>query len=205
MGNYTNERLEVVKNALLNQWMDAKCYADNDKIYDTKYYVGEVADPLVLTDDYFGAAGTITVGLAAENTNPWSWIGDVSHGVFSAFEPFCKKTFCVASAKAGYRSYVEGTSFGRDYRIDWNDDEERGWNLYTSDWDAVMVPVPRATSFATHGAWSGGEKDVLGDIAGKLGVTAGDFVAGANGAQWQIENPGEAIGGWKELLRRMWH
>ena len=169
-------------------------------------FQGERARPYVVTRNYFGPAGTITVGLVATNANPWAWIGNVSQGIFSAFNPFVPGTFCVASAKAGYRSFTEGQSFGRDYRIDWNAADERDWNLYTSDWDAVMVPVPRAASTAINGRWSVAVPDALGGIAARLGLGTGDFTAGGAGnAQWQIENPGRAISSWGALQRRMWH
>jgi hypothetical protein len=116
------------------------------------------ARPLVLRGSYFGEAGTITVGLAKYNENPWYRIlktktdtAGILKGIFAAFNPyrFVEWTWAFSSAKAGYRKSGDGK---RDYRIYGNTDGE--WNLKVDDWDAVFVPVRRAVSMAnTDGEW----------------------------------------------------
>ena len=71
------------------------------------------AMPLRLTPAYFGTNGTITVGLARRNENPWfSIFGRVTGGMYSAFSPVADSwTFCFASAKAGYKLYHEPNDF----------------------------------------------------------------------------------------------
>ena len=116
------------------------------------------ARPLVLRGSYFGEAGTITVGLAKYNENPWYRIlktktdtAGILKGIFAAFNPyrFVEWTWAFSSAKAGYKASGEGE---RDYRIHGNTGGT--WNLSVDDWDAVFVPVRRADSTAnTGGEW----------------------------------------------------
>lgn len=68
-------------------------------------YEGARAKPVRMMADYFGRAGTITVGLMRKATSPWAPIlGAVTRGFYSAFNPYCD-TYCFASAKAGYKLY----------------------------------------------------------------------------------------------------
>ena len=146
----------------------AEVYADNGNSRE-KYYETEEkykARPLVLAKDYFGAAGTITVGIARYNENPWyrvlsrtASIGEgVLGGIFGAFNPYrdVKWSWAFASAKAGYKSMYDSID-SRNYMVHWKDDSGDGtWNLCQSDWDAVFVPVRRAASRAE---WNGEEKE----------------------------------------------
>ena len=72
-------------------------------------FVSVYARPLKLKKDYFGTNGTITVGLARRNENPWfSLFGRVTGGIYSAFSPLVDSwSYCFASAKAGYKLYHE--------------------------------------------------------------------------------------------------
>lgn len=127
-------------------------------------YAGENAKPRVLKPEYAKGEGVISICLARKNRNPFSRIlnGLVEvDGVFAAFNPFVEWTFAVASAKAGYRKFEEDKTEGRDYRIDW--DDEKNWNLYTGDWDAVLIPVRMAKSTAASGSWTQGNTGFLTD------------------------------------------
>lgn len=141
----------------------AKSCADNkanwDDRFDSRLKGSPVyARPLVLKPSYFGEAGTITVGIAKYNENPWYRIlrtpsdaNGILRGIFAAFNPYkyMKWTWAFSSAKAGYRK-TGGSS--RDYMI-YGDTDDR-WNLSESDWDAVFVPVRRAVSMAAEsGEW----------------------------------------------------
>ena len=139
------------------------------------------ACPIVLEPSYFGRDGTITVGFACENANPWlSVLKTITGGIFSAFDPYCMKTVVFASAKAGYRTYDEGMSRGRNYQVDWKNEEE--WNLYTSDWDAVLMPVRMAKTMATDRHWDPAEGNFLGEWVEQLGVRDDEMRAGGEDA-----------------------
>lgn len=168
--------------------MAAKCYGDNSEIYDRDYFVGEVADPLVLKNDYFSRAGTITVGLARHNENPFAKIfkndpatvgGRIVSGLFAAFNPFNEWSWAFSSAKAGYlqlgqefddsQEFDDNGAPSRKYKIDWDGDDQT-WNLCQSEWDAVFVPVRRAKSQASGGAWQESDYNILADM-----VYSGDW------------------------------
>ena len=138
----------------------ARVYADDPKLFN-RAYVGECAKPLVLKKSYFGANGTITVGVACKTANAWGRFADVATGIYSIFNPSVGWSWAFASAKAGYRdpdADVSGDDQGerRLYRVHWDlsngtkvaDDGKKPWNLVMDDWDAVMVPVRQAKGFA---------------------------------------------------------
>lgn len=112
-----------------------------------------------MTEKYFGPAGTITVGLAKYNENPWFGVlkgvtkyvenGAALFGIHGAFNPFVEWSWALSSAKAGYK-FLEQKDAPGDYlkedacayRVSWPTSEKnRSWNLCQSDWDAVFVPV----------------------------------------------------------------
>ena len=149
----------------------AVVYADNGvsktgcvDIYETDEEYA--ARPNKLSDSYFGGRGTITVGLACYNENPWyrifrSYAGidgerGALRGIFGAFNPyrFVEWTWAFSSAKAGYRYKGDGAP-ARSYMVHL-DSEKKSWNLCQSDWDAVFVPVRRAVSSASGTAESRG-------------------------------------------------
>ena len=130
-------------------------------------YVGQTARPLVLTRDYFGKNGTITVGVARHGQNPWtSILGTPIKGLFSAFNPYTEWVWAFSSAKAGYK-FLSDTDDSRAYRIDWWS-EIQSWNLCQSDWDAVHIPVRRAECAAESGVWKNGRMDFLPDYLAAL-------------------------------------
>ena len=153
--------------------VEGKSHADNNRSWHDRFasrLKGEkvYARPLVLRGSYFGEAGTITVGLAKYNENPWYRIlktktdtASILKGIFAAFNPyrFVEWTWAFSSAKAGYRKSGDGK---RDYRIYGNTDGE--WNLKVDDWDAVFVPVRRAVSMVdADGEWNYSETPPLRD------------------------------------------
>ena len=155
-----------------------------------------VAYPRKLKKEYFNRNGTITVAVAVVNRNPWaSILGNAIQGLFSAFNigrgvnigggvnPL--HTVCIASAKAGYK-YLGENEGNRKYRISWEDvnwnTPGQSWNLCQSDWDAVLIPVRRAETFAKG---KGGDDAVWDD-------EVGDFLDGyLNG----IASPNEMLAG----------
>jgi hypothetical protein len=193
-----------------------KVYADNDRSRHDPYYETPSryrARPNKLKKDYFKKEGTITVGLAVENQNPWSTImGPAITGLFSAFniggDVFPLYTVCFASAKAGYKE-TGRLNWGntrsvetddRAYRVDWEDGE---WNLCQSDLDAVLIPVRRAESLASGGSWSSGNMSFLDGYARQLGASDTDMKAG-DGDTWLVQKPGNPVD-WNKMERVMLH
>ena len=101
-------------------WHISVTYADCQHLDKYKdYYSGQRAKPRKLRDVYFGPRGTITVGLAKQNTNPFFSVfrSAMEHGFYSAFRPYNDWTWCFSSAKAGYKLYMlpeEETADGVD-------------------------------------------------------------------------------------------
>lgn len=86
-----------------------------DKYFNAEASTLARAKPLMLTRDYFGPKGTITVGLMLHDGNPWGGVlGQISGGLYSAFNPF-NDTWCFASAKAGYKLYDLSEDVGQAY------------------------------------------------------------------------------------------
>lgn len=135
-----------------------RVYGDDPVVYDPTYYIGAKCLPLILKNTYFGGAGTISVGLMRRNRNVWLDVLSRVGGIFSGFDPVVNWTSVFASAKAGFKDPNAGNPYDRSYIIDWRG-EKTGkwyWNLCQDDWDAVMVPVRRADSYASNGVWSYG-------------------------------------------------
>lgn len=98
-------------------WHHSYTYADAQDLMDRPtgnhdknvryYYTGEVAKPRKLSESYFGPRGTITVGLARQNTNPFFSVfrSAMEQGFYSAFRPYNDWTWCFSSAKAGYKLF----------------------------------------------------------------------------------------------------
>ena len=145
--------------SLVSKWSgsDGPRECRGEEVRDS-YFAGKRAEPIILKDSYFGEAGTITVGLAKYNENPWYRIlkdktdtAGILKGIFAAFNPyrFVEWTWAFSSAKAGYKKSGDEK---REYRI--HGDTGGAWNLCVDDWDAVFVPVRRAVSKAeTDGEW----------------------------------------------------
>lgn len=208
---------------LVSRSISARCYADNDACYDDCYKghrngKAVYARPLVLNEDYFGEAGTITVGLACKNENVWGRILSSTEGVFSAFDPAVKYSWAFACAKTGYR-YRDGSDGVTEYKVGWESGrwhaKGQSWNLCQSDLDAVLVPVRRAYSKAKDGIWKdGGDGMLMQWIVGDAdkwtpvpGSVPGDFMC------QRVYAPGGVLRGnghdgtldWKELSHVMFH
>ena len=184
---------QTIPGSPLKVKMKAKVHANILALW-TDEYEGEECHPYVLDQEYFQKNGTITVGLAVENKNPWAPIlGDVIRGIFSAFNIGNGMSWtpqyivCFASAKAGYKYIGEDEdNEKRAYRIDWKavdwTDEGQSWNLCQSDWDAVLIPVRRAESPASGGSWQESVGSFLATyIESGLGVSRTQMKAGGDG------------------------
>lgn len=166
--NYTQSTRSLISEWNYTGALAPRIYSVSGKSVINDRCLGEVAKPLILNSSYFGEAGTITVGLAKYNENPWYRIlktktdtAGVLKGIFAAFNPyrFVEWTWAFSSAKAGYK--VSGAD-SREYMIHGN--TEGIWNLSVDDWDAVFVPVRRAVSMAdADGEWNYSETPPLRD------------------------------------------
>ena len=74
----------------------ARIYGDDKEVWDADTYVGKVAKPWVLSENFFSGAGTIVVGVAMKHENPFVQMltmlqqdGGMINGksVLSAFDP----------------------------------------------------------------------------------------------------------------------
>lgn len=79
----------------------ARIYGDDWEICNTNtfaYYTGEVAMPWILNDKYYSGGGSIVVGLARRQRNPWSVLlngfsaeaaspSATAEGIYAAFDP----------------------------------------------------------------------------------------------------------------------
>ena len=88
----------------------ARIYGDDAEIWDERWYVGEVAKPWVLRPEFFnGGAGTIVVGLARKQRNPFERLAETVERP-SLYEPFTLKgsrgreryMVALSAARAGY-------------------------------------------------------------------------------------------------------
>lgn len=179
------------------------------------------ARPLILTEDYFGAAGTITVGLACRNENPWYRIfknsAEISKGIlggiYGAFNPYkdVDWTWTFSSAKAGYK-FTDEDLDRRDYVVHWDKDDQ-DWNLCQSDWDAVFVPVRRAVSKATKDedgvVWTFTDSAPLDDWINEewKPLGSGSWSAVASMADLPGMHDSGGAGGlkWKDLADMLYH
>lgn len=168
------------------------------------------ARPRILSQRYFGREGTATVALAVENVNLWPVLtaGTAQSDIYSAFNPFVRKTVCLASAKAGYKPLPFGKQeypeYERGYRIDW-DSGDGAWNLCQNDWDAVLLPVRRAASTALDGRWIGSPDGAyIAERLAAAGAGAADAVSGGIDRPWQIGRRQSPVR-WDGLERLMLH
>lgn len=186
-----------------NVWVPIpkKCRADECKAEWEFFNELPAACPLVLKEEYFGQRGTITVGLARYNENPWARVfgpkSEVARngmdrlaGIFAAFNPYkhVEWSWAFSAAKAGYREKGGEYDGTRAYRVDW-DSQDPSWNLCVSDWDAVFVPVRSACMEAKDGSWklTSGNNDFL-----KKWIESGDWKAfdGFNPPQYDLARNG---------------
>ncbi|MBR0458895.1 MAG: hypothetical protein IJJ26_06635 [Victivallales bacterium] len=97
----------------------ARIYGDDRDLVDENY-TGTPARPWLLNEKFFGGDGTITVGLARRQRNPWqriiSWLHaydynspNLSSGIFSLFNVNADNyQWTVSTARAAYRRRTDG-------------------------------------------------------------------------------------------------
>lgn len=157
--------------------------SDNDA---WDYVKAEPVLSRILTGAFFGEAananapgGTVCVGVATKCENPWRSIlfpgasddkaEEVTNGIYAFFSPHetaAETAYAFASSRAAYRTPKQ-TAASDGYIAHWyNEDASTSaadrWNLCSSDWDAVYLPVRSTCSFAkaTSGAKDSGEWEI---------------------------------------------
>lgn len=115
--------------------------------------------PTILSSDFFGRAGSIVVAARTNANNPFvaPFGTNAANGLYDAFNGRAAYLWAISSSRAGIR--LSGDSVG-NYRVSFPGATAAGytngvWNLCEDDWDAVMIPVSRAFSDASGGAWNG--------------------------------------------------
>ena len=202
---------------------NATVYGDNSEsvsgcrdIYETpeKY----VARPNKVQESYFGEDGSIVVGVARRNVNPWARMmgaaTSIAEGLFAAFDPFVEWSTAFAAAKAGYVTLGESSAGGDlPYHVDWQSggwqSDAESWNLCQSDWDAVLVPVRMAPNRASDGAWGDSDDSVLekafNDMSAWKSLTGGASTPNL----LALRPPDGLVGGgdidWKGVSHVMYH
>jgi len=147
---------------------------DDPEIYDPNYYITERAQPQVLKESFFAKDGSLCVGLTRRLNNPFQFMaagGDV--GIMKPFTVNGGNRFMwtVSAAIAGYNPTPRRPAEGR-YEVTYeNNAGDRLWNLKTSDWDAVLLPLHRAWAKGKDRAWQG--------------ETAGQILSQMQNGPWQ--------------------
>lgn len=136
---------------------------DDADIYDAICYNTAVTKPRRVKRSFFGKDGTIVVGVARRMNNPLAFLcpGRLrsSRSIFSLFSVDGGDRFlwAAAAARAGYRLPRSGKR--GEYRTSYREvpaGDPDFWNLKTSDWDAVLLPLARAWARAENSRWLGG-------------------------------------------------
>jgi len=152
---------------------------DDPRIYLQEYYTTELAEPRILNREFFNKNGALVVGLTRRLNNPLQFL--VAGGELGIIRPFTldggsRYMWTASAARAGYNPPKEGATkpeldCSGEYEETWitrtGDDL---WNLKTSDWDAVLLPL--------HRAWTKGENRKW------TGVSAGQILTEVKGGPW---------------------
>lgn len=161
-------------------------YGDDPRIRDDRYYVTALAKPKVLTNTFFAAGGSITVGVTRKVNNPFQYMA--MEGQLGIIRPFTldngnRYMWTATAAIAGYNPKPLEDCKGK-YEVTYEDNSgDKLWNLKTSDWDAELIPLHRAGAKGEGHAWVG---ETAGEILNR--VKGGPWIAlygggGAPGAQ----------------------
>ncbi len=153
----------------------ARIYGDDRDLVDEQY-VGVPARPWLLNEKYFSGDGTITVGLARRQRNPWqrflSWFYEfdakspnVSSGLMSLFNVKDSNYIWTAStARAAYRRRADKINgAGDDGVASWHTSHPTGYDMKfdVSAWPEALQVSPG------HGASKDLKKLRVGCVCGK--------------------------------------
>jgi len=162
---------------------------DDSEIYDESYYITERAQPQVLKERFFAKGGSLCVGLTRRLNNPFQFTamgGDVG-----VMKPFTvnggnRYMWTVSAALAGYNPKPRQEAEGK-YEVTYeNNARDKLWNLKTSDWDAVLLPLHRAWAKGKDRQWQG---ETAGQILSKMKNGPWKPLYGGGGAPGQQGAP----------------
>lgn len=131
---------------------------DDNEIYDQNYYITERAQPQVLQEVFFAKGGSLVVGLTRRLNNPFQFMA-VGRDV-GVLTPFTvngghRYMWTVSAAIAGYNPKPRQEAQGK-YEVTYEDNAgDKLWNLKTSDWDALLIPLHRAWAKGKDRSWQG--------------------------------------------------
>ncbi len=125
--------------------------------YDAQYEMGK-AEPQVLREEFFTERGSIIVGVSRKANNPFEFMAiNGQHGITKPFslDNGNRYMWTASAAIAGYNPIPLQSSRG-EYEVTYeNNSGNNLWNLKTSDWDAVLLPLHRARSKGRNRSWQG--------------------------------------------------
>jgi len=156
---------------------------DDPQIYNRRYYITEKAEPQVLKEKYFAKGGAIVVGATRKLNNPFQFMA--VGGDEGIMKPFTvsggnRYMWTASAAIAGYNPKPLNDARGK-YEVTYeNNAGDRLWNLKTSDWDAVLLPLHRAWAKGKDRQWNG--------------ATAGQILNAVKGAWEPLYGGGGAPG-----------
>jgi len=138
----------------------------------------ERARPQKLDSSFFGKAGSIVVAAKRRLANPFSWMDDLTEGLYAAFTPEGNNDmWAVSAARAGIRLKNKQGTPGH-YEVQYPGDTVSGytngvWNLCEEDWDGVLIPVSRAWNETEPGKWDDDDitsEEILKEVKDKLNI-----------------------------------
>jgi hypothetical protein len=142
---------------------------------DTAYFEMPYSRPVQLTNNFFGADGSIVVAAKRELTNPFAiFLGnDASSALYGAFNGTGNDMWAISAARAGLRfnsqspgQYSVFRQNATDTRSQYN--TARVWNLCEEDWDAIMLPISRARNTTQVNGWGTGQSNGIDDTTNAL-------------------------------------
>ncbi|MDD2597629.1 MAG: Tad domain-containing protein [Kiritimatiellae bacterium] len=156
---------------------------DDSQIYSSRYYITEKAEPQVLKERYFAKGGAIVVGATRRLNNPFQFMAVGSDvGIMKPFNVSGGNRYMwsASAAIAGYNPKPLDDARGK-YEVTYeNNSGDKLWNLKTSDWDAVLLPLHRAWAQGKDRKWNG--------------ATAGQILNAVKGAWEPLYGGGGAPG-----------
>lgn len=160
---------------LRNPFGHGRLYGDDKSLFDRKTYTGETAKPWILSPDFFSRKGAIVVGVKRTQRNAFASFFGLA-GLYSVFNPKADGALVAFSAaRAAFRHPANGAGT-REYEPRYDavchnqgtdsvfkfmgvgcvcgnrDNAERlrrCWNLCTTDWDAMLLPLAYADAAAS--------------------------------------------------------
>lgn len=162
--------------AARNVAMQAASYRD-------EYFTSAVANPYMLTQTFFGKAGSIIVAAKQPVINPFQALSFDTNTFYGAFNPTLGDLWCISASRAGVK--LDADTVNGYYRVLYPGDNGNVggysgtgvWNLCEENWDAVMLPISRAWNDTNVNSWraetnSASTRNLLAAVRSELGVNS---------------------------------